>query len=77
MKQIDEIVSTHEVVERIRFSLRHLNNDEPLSLGKVAGLLQVSEGVLSKLRTRNSEKIYLYVLKLCARTGLDPMKILF
>lgn len=39
MKQIDEIVSTHEVVERIRFSLRHLNDGEPLSLGKVAGLL--------------------------------------
>lgn len=82
MKPIDEVVSACEAIERLKKTLRRAQGERDsgsieLNDGDIAGLFRISQSALSRLRTRNGDKIQIYVLKLCARTGLDPMKLLF
>lgn len=77
MKPIDEFVNAVELMERIKSVVSPYLGNKKVSDGDIALLLRVSQSSISTLRKRNSDVLRVLVIKMCARTGLDPMKILF
>lgn len=77
MKPIDEFVNAVELMERIKSVVSPYLGNKKVSDGDIALLLRVSQSSISTLRKRNSDVLRVLVMKMCARTGLDPMKLLF
>ncbi len=77
MKPIDEFVNAMELMERIKSVISPYLGNKKVSDGDIALLLRVSQSSISTLRKRNSDVLRCLVMKMCARKGLDPMKLLF
>lgn len=77
MKPIDKFVNAVELMERIKSVISPYLGNKKVSDGDIALLLRVSQSSISTLRKRNSDVLRCLVMKMCARTGLDPMKLLF
>lgn len=74
-KSIDDPVTTRVAVDRLKYIIER-HKEETIFDYHVADLLRISKDVLATSIHRNVS-ISDHVLKLCARTGLDPMKLLF
>lgn len=78
MKAADEFVSTEEVLERIKDILStKIGNEKKIFDRDVAEFLGIEYQKLATAKSRNSSSLYKSILKMCARTGLDPIKLLF
>lgn len=76
MKAADEFVSHDEIINRIK-DIVSRNKEGIVFDADIEIIVGVPKNGLSKIKSRGSKNFYIQVLKLCARTGLDPMKLLF
>lgn len=77
MKSLDEFASHDEIIDRIKDIVSRSNGGGKVFDADIEGLLRMSVNQLGCIKARQSQRLYINVLKLCARTGLDPMKLLF
>lgn len=77
MKAVDEFVPNTEVIERIKDILSTKIGNKKVFDKDVAELIGVPWQTLASIKRRKYPAFYKVVLKMCARTGLDPMKLLF
>jgi hypothetical protein len=77
MKAVDEFVSTNEIVERIKDAISTKVGNKKVFDQDVADLLNIPRKSFGCVKKRGYPIFYLEVIKLCYRTGLDPMKLLF
>lgn len=69
---IDEFLSVRDMIDRIK---RQMPIEDPTDM-QVANLLGVPQPTLAAW-LRREKKPLAEILRLCQRTGLDPMKIFF
>jgi len=77
MKAVDEFVSHDEIIERIKDIVSRNNGGGRVFDADIEGILKLPVNYLGTVKARESKTLYIDVLRLCARTGLDPMKLLF
>lgn len=77
MKAVDEFVSHDEIIERIKDIVSRNNGGARVFDADIEGILRLPKNHLGCVKARTSKTLYIDVLRLCARTGLDPMKLLF
>lgn len=77
MKAVDEFASHDEIIDRIKDIVSRSNGGAKVFDADIEGLFRMSVNQLGYIKLRQSQRLYMDVLKLCARTGLDPMKLLF
>jgi len=77
MKAADEFVSNTEVIKRIKDILSTKIGDKKVFDKDVAEFIGISWKTLASVKRREYPIFYRVILKMCARTGLDPMKLLF
>jgi|GEM_PF-4167935 len=77
MKAVDEFVSNAEIIERIKDILSTKIGNKKVLDQDVASFVGVTWQVLASAKSRNYPSFHNDILKMCARTGLNPMKLLF
>lgn len=77
MKAVDEFVPNTEVIERIKDILSTKVGNKKVFDKDVAEFIGVTWQTLASTKRRNYPTFHRVILKMCARTGLDPMKLLF
>jgi len=77
MKAVDEFVTTNEIIERIKDVISTKIGNKKVFDYDVADLLNIPIKSFGCVKKRGYPNFYLEVIKMCARTGLDPMKLLF
>lgn len=77
MKAVDEFATSNEIVERIKDIISTKLGDKKVFDNDVADLLNIPRKTFGCIKKRGSPVFYMEVIKMCRRTGLDPMKLLF
>ncbi|PHM18065.1 MAG: hypothetical protein CJD30_03640 [Sulfuricurvum sp. PD_MW2] len=77
MKAVDEFASHDEIIDRIKDIVSRNNGGRMVFDADIEGILRLPKNHLGCVKKRVQKTLYIDVLKLCARTGLDPMKLLF
>lgn len=77
MKAVDEFATAKDIVERIKDVISTKVGDRKVFDKDVADLLNIPRKSFGCVKKRGYPMFYIEVMKLCARTGLDPMKLLF
>lgn len=77
MKAADEFVSNAEVIERIKDILSTKVGNKKVFDKDVAEFIGINQYSLASAKKRNYPTFCRVILKMCARTGVDPMKLLF
>lgn len=77
MKAADEFVCHDEIIERIKDIVSRHNGGAIVFDADIEEILRIPKNRLGYVKARSSKTLYIDVLKFCARTGLDPMKLLF